>query len=353
MPVRGKALMDGTTLCRHCDTRFKITEAQLAAHHGMVRCGHCLQIFDARTSFTPDQPSPQLELPIAEETPTATVPASSDEPDASNALQPAEEAVQSEAVPDENETDTTETVQPDVNASSANEEHVVDELPQSSTLSPEGAEAELAENTDNETHDLAEPTAIDNPQDLHGAPQRPLTLAEQISIVHDEEGSALPPKRRNWPWAMASLLLLLGLVAQAAYLFRIDLAARMPALKPALVEYCRLLNCSIPLPQHVDAMSIESSSLEADTVHANQITLNALLRNRAAYAQAFPSLELTLNDTQDQPLARRTFRPADYLPPVENEKNGLLPNHEISIKLPLDTTDLKPTGYRLVLFYPG
>jgi len=109
----------------------------------------------------------------------------------------------------------------------------------------------------------------------------------------------------------------------------------------------------VPLPQHADLMGIESSDLEADPARENRITLNALLRNRAPYAQAFPNLELTLNDLNDKPLARRVFRPADYLHPPENEQTGLLPNHELAIKLRLDVTELRPTGYRLALLYPA
>jgi Protein of unknown function (DUF3426) len=123
-------------------------------------------------------------------------------------------------------------------------------------------------------------------------------------------------------------------------------------LKPALIGYCRILKCSVPLPQHSDLISIESSGLEADPANENQITLNALLRNRAPYAQAFPNLELTLNDKLDKPLARRMFMPGDYLPQTEIETAGLPPNHEIVINLHLYTTDLRPFGYRLVLLYP-
>jgi hypothetical protein len=64
-------------------------------------------------------------------------------------------------------------------------------------------------------------------------------------------------------------------------------------------------------------------------------------------------LELTLNDRQDKPVARRVIKPADYLPPSETEQTGLLANHELNLKLPLDTTDLNPNGYRLVVFYPA
>ena len=251
--------MRGTTVCPHCDTRFKITNAQLEAHHGMVRCGHCMQAFDTRPNFAPDQLDLELELPI-----------------------------------------------------------------------------------------LDKPVAS---RDSKVAVLQPMTLAEQVAIVQDDDDSKFQPKRRSWSWVIAALLLLLMLLAQAAYFFRIDLAARLPGLKPALIGYCRILKCSVPLPQHTDLIGIESSELEADPANENQIILNALLRNRAPYAQAFPNLELTLNDNQDKPLARRMFIPADYLPQAENEAAGLLSNHELGIKLHLNTTDLKPSGYRLVLLY--
>jgi hypothetical protein len=191
----------------------------------------------------------------------------------------------------------------------------------------------------------------DTPPDSRLAVLQPMTLAEQVSIVKDEDESEFQPQPRSWPWAIAALLMLLILLAQAAYFFRVDIAAQLPALKPALVSYCKILKCSVPLPQHADLITIESSSIEADPANENQITLNALLRNRASYAQAFPDLELTLNNLQDQPLARRIFRPTDYLPQTEQEASGLPPNHELSIKLHLNTASIKPSGYRLVLLY--
>lgn len=286
----GNAGMNGTTLCPRCDTRFKIAEAQLEAHHGMVRCGYCLQAFDARPGYIPDQPSPQLELPIL------------------NELAPLPE--------------------------------FADETP------PALAKSGKDVSNENELPDTAQNEALSD------TPLQPMTLAEQVAIVQDEDDSKFHPERRTWPWTIAAFLSLLVLIAQTAYFFRVDLAARLPGLKPALISYCQLLKCTVPLPQNANLMSIESSDLEANPAHENQITLNVLLRNRAPYSQAFPNLELTLNDIQDNALARRVFRPADYLPPIESETLGLLPHHEIGIRLNLDTTDIKPSGYRLALTYP-
>lgn len=312
--------MNGTTLCPHCDTRFKIAETQLEAHRGMVRCGHCLQAFDARPGFIPDQPSPQLELPILNEpAPPRKLAASS------IATAPDADAFAHEAI---------------------NMDDVVSNK----------SELDAARYGTLDYVEMATAAQNGMPPDVPLPPEaessQPMTLAEQVAIVQDEDDSEYRPERRTWPWAIAALLLLLVSIAQAAYFFRVDLAARLPVLKPALVSYCRLLKCTVPLPQNTDLMSIESSNLEADPAHENQIVLNALLRNRAPYPQAFPNLELTLNDTQDNALARRVFRPADYLPPLESETLGLLPQHEISVRLYLETADLRPTGYRLALLYP-
>src|SRR5574343_1219834 len=33
--------------CPHCRTSFRVSQAQLAAAHGVVRCGACLHVFNA------------------------------------------------------------------------------------------------------------------------------------------------------------------------------------------------------------------------------------------------------------------------------------------------------------------
>lgn len=176
---------------------------------------------------------------------------------------------------------------------------------------------------------------------------------QDFSYLEDVYEAPQPVKpARRWPWVTASALLLLLLGVQAAYFYRVDIAARLPALKPAMLQVCGVLKCSIPLPQQIDLLILESSSMEADPSQANAITLSALLRNNAPYALAYPNIELTLTNYDDKPLARRTFRPQEYLAAGENADAGLPANRETSVKLHLNTNDLKPAGYRLYLLYP-
>ncbi len=153
-------------------------------------------------------------------------------------------------------------------------------------------------------------------------------------------------------WLAGNILLTLLVLLQALYLFRVEIASRLPGLKPAMVAACNLLGCTIPLPQKIDLINIESSELEATPAQASIIVLHASMRSRAPYPLNYPNIELTLTDTLDNAVARRNFAPADYIPNPHTADLGLPANRITSIRLHLDTTDLKPAGYRLFLYYP-
>jgi predicted Zn finger-like uncharacterized protein len=192
----------------------------------------------------------------------------------------------------------------------------------------------------------------DAPNSTKWTDQQPFLSADKTAFVPETYEVEFLSKPRSPFWTVASFLLLLLLLAQAIFLFRVELAARVPGLKPGLLRYCQILKCTVPLPKNASLLSIESSELKDDPAHRNQIILIAQLRNRASYTQAFPNLELTLTDLQDNALARRIFMPDDYLPQLTGASAGFSANQELGINLRLDTTDLKPVGYRLVLYYP-
>jgi hypothetical protein len=83
--------------------------------------------------------------------------------------------------------------------------------------------------------------------------------------------------------------------------------------------------------------------------------LNAVIRNRAPFAQEHPALELTLTDAGEKPVVRRVLRPEDYLAPAlpESLAQGLAPGAETVLRVHLDTGGVRATGYRLYLFYPS
>jgi len=172
-----------------------------------------------------------------------------------------------------------------------------------------------------------------------------------IPDVHVTQEDQPASKRHTRLWLFGSTIVGFVLLLQIIYFLRADIAARLPGLKPTMLQICAKLKCNLPLPQKVDLINIESSDLESDPAQASIITLHATLRSSAPYAMTYPNIELTLTDLQDNALARRTFKPTEYLSPAEDEKLGLPANRDSNIKLHLNTTDLKAAGYRLFLYY--
>jgi len=160
------------------------------------------------------------------------------------------------------------------------------------------------------------------------------------------------PARRPARWIAASTLLALALMTQLAFHYRGDIALLFPEIRPVLAEVCTSLGCDVPLPRRAELISIESSDLQADPANPSVMVLTATLRNRAAFVQSHPSLELTLTDSQDQALARRVLAVQDYLDRSTSVDVGFPGNSELPVKLYLEASSLKATGYRLYLFFP-
>ncbi|CAD9228874.1 putative transmembrane protein [Burkholderia cenocepacia] len=56
------------TRCPHCETVFRLQQEQLSLHQGLVRCGHCHEVFNAAESLVPEyaqQTEPALTEPAA------------------------------------------------------------------------------------------------------------------------------------------------------------------------------------------------------------------------------------------------------------------------------------------------
>lgn len=151
--------------------------------------------------------------------------------------------------------------------------------------------------------------------------------------------------------ALGIPLLLAALAAQVLGTFRNPLAAAVPALKPALVSACALAGCTVELPAQIDALSIEQGELQ--TLADNVFSFSTTLRNGARSAQAWPHIELILNDDAGKPVLRRVFAPREYLAGAPAAlAQGFAPRSEQSVKLYFELAQIKASGYHIAVFYP-
>ena len=291
--------MSLVTRCPACATSFRVSPAQLSARSGRVRCGKCGGVFDGVTGLLTDEaiaalpvePSPQMGLFEIRET--------------------------AEAAP-----------QGDPPADSTPDERV-----------PPGANSATG----------AKPSQPEG----RPAPGPQVPHRESQAAVPNFLAPARPRAAHTAAWSLLALVAAGALALQAALAFRTEIAVLWPPARTHIEAACALLGCEVRLPRRADLMSIESSDLQADTGRQGVIILNALLRNRAPFAQEYPDLELTLTDHGDQPLIRRVLRPGDYL----QQKRAAIPpglggGAEEAVRIHLETGGLLATGYQLFLFYP-
>lgn len=284
--------MSMVTQCPACNTLFRVTQQQLQAHHGQVRCGHCLTVFDG---FTTLSTLPETAPPGAAAAATGAAGAT----ESGSAQAPAFE------------------------------------------LQPPEAQEPAAPGTTSAR--MSAPEAGEEQKDYGPAPEQ-LALEDQL---FPERSRAARATRL---WVAASVAALLVLAGQAVYVFRTELATHVPGMKRALVRLCDLLPCSVPLPQRPKLIAIEASDLQAiDPARPGVIQLTATLRNYAGYDLAYPALDLVLTDTMEHTLARRIFVPSEYLERGKDVKAGIPANAEITVRLDLDTGELNATGFRLDL----
>ncbi|WP_394779558.1 DUF3426 domain-containing protein [Undibacterium sp.] len=260
-------------------------------------------------------------------------------------------------------------------ASSYIEEHAEDHAVEDEHALPEsaphadagvGAVADAAINDDAYEEPL-EPETIDAytgsdaEQALEAASIRAEHIGDNISdvlepeapdfVVQAERKQARSKTVRIAMIAM-SVLLFFALLAQAAYMLRNQLAAWLPQYKPMLVDVCKSLNCQISLLTQIDAVSIESNELQAMAPDKNIFSLTLLLHNKSSTLQAWPMLELTLDNDKDQPVLRKVFTPAEYLANKGDLVKGFPGPSEQSVKLYFELETLKAAGYHVWLFYP-
>jgi len=294
------------TCCPSCHTFFRVHAEQLAARAGQVRCGKCSRVFDA------------LEQLIEE-----SAPARAPHPD------PGFAAMRVHAADAEHVPEPADSEAPTIGA--AAQEPVIAQAADPVTETPDAAVSEPAQPAN------AKPVA-----------------AAGASAFSFGQGATVEPAvpARRWPWLLGALLLLLTLLAQAAYHYRGAITLLFPETKPHAAALCASLGCELPLPRRIDLMSIEASDLQADTTNPNVMVLSATLKNRAIFNQQYPLLELTLTDAKDQPVVRRVLAPQDYLDKTANTQSGFTANTEIAIKVFIEGSQVKATGYRLYLFYP-
>lgn len=405
------------TQCPHCQTTFRVVHDQLKLRAGLVRCGHCKEIFNGIEHLLPppdvepiEQAATAAEPAAFEAAGIASTPAkfsvaqTTDEPmpgaeafyavdtTAPDTTTFAEDEIREEAnhtPSDHIDFDIPEPFEPEIDSKpeqltepevSKREDPLqrmtlVDftrEYPEenSSTGQTNSGEQELSNAEDGPAFDPNSNDDLDEAiEDLQRKPWRSNKKSakgkasriqeEDTESFDDDEPTFVKRGRRNQrlgrkvriALGIACFVLLIAALVQGTYVFRNQIAGMFPQAKPFLTQLCDVIACRIDLPAQIASVSIESSELQTLAENKESFVLTTLLRNYSDTLQAWPHIELTLNDANEKPLLRRVFKPADYLSESEIRK-GFAASSEHSVKLSFELAQIKASGYRVYLFYP-
>lgn len=404
------------TQCPNCRTSFRVSQAQLAAAHGAVRCGACLHVFNAAeqlfgprgaaaaTSVKPvSAPASKPQPPGSPKAPAAKAVDETlwihddldlDSLDLDEELAKLEEQEQQlsqqflalERAPRYSESFGSATAQDDddvhdeawAEALLRDEQVKRDSFELEPTNAPEpaprqsdeplaaaspaasGVEREqpqeprigaldVADAEDDQPHDEPEPD--------DSARSEPALREERLFDLDDE------PLQLDWQqqketawgrlfgWGLLNLLAAAGLLAQyAAYNF--DELARQDRYRPWFEQLCPNIGCE--LPSKVDISQIRSSNLvvRSHPEFSGALIVDAILYNRAPFAQPFPLLEMRFADLGGQLVASRRFKPSEYLAGELAGQSEMPPQTPIHISLDILDPGTRAVNYSLSFHSP-
>jgi hypothetical protein len=145
-----------------------------------------------------------------------------------------------------------------------------------------------------------------------------------------------PSTRRKggWLWGIVSLLLALLLAGQFAY-FKRDELAEDARLRPWLVTFCAYARCELKPIRAPERIRILSREVRSHPTIKNTLLIELVLANEAPFRQPWPTLQLTFSDINGQTVARRSFKPGEYLQTDYNLADGMPSRTPVSIELVL------------------
>jgi len=326
------------TQCPTCRTRFRVTETQLNAASGRVRCGACLAVFaglehlvlasgprlrpgespnealdalldelrrdpEPRTAIQqnqpkrPEPPEPQREAPRASVKPLGP---------AERLAPPREEAGGGGA--------------PAKHSAPTKPKEVAEEARALDGVAARKARRlKLAADSAAKSEAAPQEPAIDPPGEVAATTPETRVAEPERAVapapldLTPEELIAMPTRRRRrwWmPLGVVCAIVLLG--AQVLYL-QFDTWAKNPGIRPIYEWLCPHLQCQLPVMRALDEIRSKNLVVRANPDVPGELMVDALIVNQARFAQPFPVIELRFSSMEGSPIAARRFKPEEYL----------------------------------------
>lgn len=316
------------TVCPKCVLTLVVTAADLRVAQGYVRCGRCLNVFNALGRLSEERPTaapPESPDAAPEESlqpaPSAPAPAQSlESTDAAAAASAAEDTGEIEVELDADSILATsahaaaapvpDATQPEPTVAAATEM----EAAQPESAAPWSAQPESSP--------LAEAPGTPQTADTSAAPDVSQTNTQQ---EQPEAAFELAPRRprAGLAWTLGAGALAVALALQVVNHYRDALAANAALTGPLSAVYS-VLGVKLAPRWDIRAYDVRQFGAAVTGATTGEIVVRASVKNSASRAQPLPLLRVTLQDRFGNRIAARDVPPSDYLP-SSGARSALLP----------------------------
>lgn len=402
------------TQCPHCHTSFRVSHAQLSVARGVVRCGSCLQVFNAARQLLEQRtakeaaPAPAPPIKPAAEAPPRAISQkqwsaaeldlddldkelarlerrdkraadsfgrrrednlSAQRDHLSNEQEPWSDSLYSESSAERAQSIIQTPVEPFAPHEPARPPRTEPSLSLAlEPLEPDNEPvAPLRLEPDEEPDEHLE--RLSATDDLDEEPAQPVPLRRKTRERHepgiraealqdlDDDPLQLDWRKRRSPWGRRLLWSLLILLAAAAlagqYIaYHFEELARQDQYRPWFLQICPSIGCDVP--SKVDIAKIKSSNLvvRSHPEFSGALVVDAIIYNRAPFSQPFPLLELRFADLNGHLIASRRFKPGEYLGGDLEGRGEMPPQTPIHIALDILDPGPKAVNYSLSFHSP-
>jgi predicted Zn finger-like uncharacterized protein len=213
-------------------------------------------------------------------------------------------------------------------------------------------QAEHAEEPPTAEYIESSPNQITDDESLSGEPPELDLLAGLSTVNHDFEHHRPQRGGIQWFWLFANTVALLILLAQVALwqkaaLFASPMGGELRKLCPLHPLLCE----DIPTKRSSAITDVVSTKLvvRKHPSSANALQVDTILLNRGPASTTFPELLLRFSDINNETIASRTFKPAEYLGGELSANASLASQQPVHVALEIVDPGPQAVNYQLQL----
>jgi predicted Zn finger-like uncharacterized protein len=342
------------TVCPKCTLTLAVTAADLRTGQGYVRCGRCLNVFNALLGLSEEPAEGGAAAPVysqadpasALQISAALASSANDAGNFDDAAGAAEQAGASEPlghVPADNVPRSYLVTERSSDGAIENESSLAEGTGSFETIVLEGdAITQTEEFVPEESieHEIAALTQRlseaqqERDEFAAGAAGASIRQAAVPFAAFDADEIVVGPPARRAGWIVGCIVLLLLLLAQGINHWR-DALASSPLFSAPIESVYARIGVALDPQWNLGAYDVRQQGASADPGDSHVIRVRLSVANREQRPQPAPLLRLTLLDRYGKPIAARDLAPAEYWPAGHTARTVLAHDERIDSEVAL------------------